>query len=1051
MSLNKLLGSSALTRRTVLKGMGVIAATAAASGCSSSSSDDNAVAQSPDLNFDRSDRIVPSTGPFNCGGRCHHKFHVKNGRITSLTSAGDIQRVTLGENDPANPDENCGATGGDMQYRSCVRGYSYVKRVYQPDRLKYPLKQMGNRGDITTFQRVRWEEAYAEIALKYVTAFTRAATLGYLPIIDRIGIANNLASSTATDAINYTYISGRSNASNGNSEAAKLDAIGGNALRNSKNDALNSGFVIFWGADPTRNSNWENGSYFSATKTKEAGIPIVTISPVCTDNAVAYSSTIQVNLPAVVFTDGTRNADTVTIPGWVPIRPGTDGALLAAMMYVIYRRKLYDRQFLGDKTMPGYEDSKRKCFGFWADDSVTCVNHNSVGASMGGSPYIGYSGGIPQAGTAYKGNSYGVPANESFEEYLVRLEYGAGWDFRVNSAVAPSRLNQDRGGDNADVAMGAYNSVLLYAERITGVPALIIEALACHFANNGSRKPSRIDGGCGPQRQWGGPEFVWLQICLTAICGWTDKKGGGPAIGMGSFPDDNVFSYSDSPVTGTFVNNRPSSAATNNYITVNDQNLAEIVLSGFDGRSPTTFINDIKWTTKNENIDTQFPALATNGLEVDIYTSSNSNRLITHANINKTIQAFKKIGCVVAIDDVMTPTVAYADFVFPAASPWENYTGFSSAGNLILHTSNVLPDTMYDSRRQVRINAELGHYVAEALKIAGLIGAAQAGRYPSYVEDTAEVAIQKDQDAQEAKIATARSSNIYNNAGNTPIPAGSFTWDALKAKGSVQINPPADKPIIGLMHHTLPNPDMTSPAITSGGATPLTNSTGYINFYSPFWAERMTSPDYNHGGTYASGWRTATAKYVPVREGFEFFATTDKFSRPAYSSPASGRIYGLQFMTNKSRNRAHTAQDNVAVIKDQFVQKVYINPVDAGNRGIKDGDIVYVYNDRGCTKLPASVTHYIVPGVISVEHGSWYRANRYGETVKVYPRDINGNVPARLAGDVNPADGSITVPVDIGGAENVLTDDRFHLDVLYISQTASCHGGPVEVSLTKPE
>ena len=135
-------------------------------------------------------------------------------------------------------------------------------------------------------------------------------------------------------------------------------------------------------------------------------------------------------------------------------------------------------------------------------------------------------------------------------------------------------------------------------------------------------------------------------------------------------------------------------------------------------------------------------------------------------------------------------------------------------------------------------------------------------------------------------------------------------------------------------------------------------------------------------------------------------------------------------------------EDNVAIIKDQFEQKVYINPVDAAERGIQNGDLVYVYNDRGCTKIRAEVTHYIVPGVISVEHGSWYRASK----------DPNETFTAYLKqGFDGVAQAYPNTPIDVGGCENLLTDDTFVYDVIYVNQTAGLHGGPVEVSLTKPE
>jgi trimethylamine-N-oxide reductase (cytochrome c) len=49
-----------------------------------------------------------------------------------------------------------------------------------------------------------------------------------------------------------------------------------------------------------------------------------------------------------------------------------------------------------------------------------------------------------------------------------------------------------------------------------------------------------------------------------------------------------------------------------------------------------------------------------------------------------------------------------------------------------------------------------------------------------------------------------------------------------------------------------------------------------------------------------------------------------------------------------------------------------INPKDAADRGIKDGDVVRVFNDRGQILAGAKVTDAIRPGVLRVSEGGWY-------------------------------------------------------------------------------
>jgi anaerobic dimethyl sulfoxide reductase subunit A len=73
------------------------------------------------------------------------KAHVRDGVITRISARSDQ------ELDEANP-----------YMKACVRGRSSRKNQYHPDRLKYPMKRVGKRGE-GKFERITWEEAVATI------------------------------------------------------------------------------------------------------------------------------------------------------------------------------------------------------------------------------------------------------------------------------------------------------------------------------------------------------------------------------------------------------------------------------------------------------------------------------------------------------------------------------------------------------------------------------------------------------------------------------------------------------------------------------------------------------------------------------------------------------------------------------------------------------------------------------------------------------------------------------------------------------------------------
>ena len=93
------------------------------------------------------------------------------------------------------------------------------------------------------------------------------------------------------------------------------------------------------------------------------------------------------------------------------------------------------------------------------------------------------------------------------------------------------------------------------------------------------------------------------------------------------------------------------------------------------------------------------------------------------------------------------------------------------------------------------------------------------------------------------------------------------------------------------------------------------------------------------------------------------------------------RVYPLLVMSNHGRWRTHAQGDDIPWTKEAVSGKIkgwdgywyepcWLNPKDAEARGIKDGDIVKVFNERGIVLCGALVWERIMPGVISVDHGA---------------------------------------------------------------------------------
>jgi anaerobic dimethyl sulfoxide reductase subunit A len=88
--------------------------------------------------------------------------------------------------------------------------------------------------------------------------------------------------------------------------------------------------------------------------------------------------------------------------------------------------------------------------------------------------------------------------------------------------------------------------------------------------------------------------------------------------------------------------------------------------------------------------------------------------------------------------------------------------------------------------------------------------------------------------------------------------------------------------------------------------------------------------------------------------------------------------YPLQAMGHHYMPRVHSTHDNNPWTMESFPQVVFINPADAAERGLKSGDLGKVWNDRGTIVLPCRLTRKIMPGVVDIPQGAWYKPDSNG-------------------------------------------------------------------------
>jgi anaerobic dimethyl sulfoxide reductase subunit A len=81
--------------------------------------------------------------------------------------------------------------------------------------------------------------------------------------------------------------------------------------------------------------------------------------------------------------------------------------------------------------------------------------------------------------------------------------------------------------------------------------------------------------------------------------------------------------------------------------------------------------------------------------------------------------------------------------------------------------------------------------------------------------------------------------------------------------------------------------------------------------------------------------------------------------------------YPFHMVTPHPRWRTHTIFNNIPWLRETYEQEITINASDAAKKGIKTGDTIEVWNDRGKIVLPAYVTERCMPGVVVVHEGVW--------------------------------------------------------------------------------
>lgn len=256
--------------------------------------------------------IVPTAGRNNCGGCCVIKAHVKDGTILRLST----------DDEPHLP--------GLPQVRACVRGRGYRKTFLSPDRLKYPMKRVGERGE-GKFERIGWDEAIdaiAEETRRVKAAYGPASRYvnyawGYSGAVHPMELAKRLLS------LDGGFLDFYNSYSSAATSYSTPYTYGTTVTGNTPDDFVNAKLIILWGHNPAE-TIFGSTTMYELKRAKEAGAKIIVVDPRYSDTAAALADE------------------------WIGLKPTTDNALMDAMAYTIIVENLHDQAFL-DRYCVGFD------------------------------------------------------------------------------------------------------------------------------------------------------------------------------------------------------------------------------------------------------------------------------------------------------------------------------------------------------------------------------------------------------------------------------------------------------------------------------------------------------------------------------------------------------------------------------------------------------------------------------------------------------------------------------------------------------------------------
>lgn len=433
-----------ISRRAFVALTGLAGAGMALTGCAPKASEGDAAADAqPEASGFDYDTVGWSSCHVNCGSRCPLKVYVKDGTV-----------VRIGNDNDGTDDFGPGQI---YQMRSCVRGRTNRQRIYNDTRIQKPLKRVeGTKRGEGQYEEIGWDEAIDLIATTMQEIKDQYGNDAFYIQYGTGMLGATVSKSWHPDSTMFArlmnlwggYLRQYADYSTGQI-TWEMPLFNGDAWSNNEvTDLVNSKNIVLFGNNPanTRMSGSAMWYLITQVRLQNPEAHIVVVDPHLSDTAVGVANQ------------------------WLPIRPGTDSALVAGMIHYLFTQGKLDEALIREKFVGFFSDS-------FAED-VKLAEPADV-AFMG----------------MDKSGALAITEDLSYEAYLK----GAG-GYEGTGEKTPE-----------------------WAASITGIPADSIRALADLYVDG----PTATIQGWGPQRHSNGGNSSRAIAMIAAITGNVGISGGG--------------------------------------------------------------------------------------------------------------------------------------------------------------------------------------------------------------------------------------------------------------------------------------------------------------------------------------------------------------------------------------------------------------------------------------------------------------------------------------------------------------------------------------------